>query len=444
MTRILEGVRKLVQHQPEDPTQDLKKRNLRDFLEGFLTSQVFGEMSRNLKARRKLGLAHRPYQDLLCLFNHGLEHLKEVLMDPVLQEVSWPMPEFLRPGSDELPVNWNDALHVDETVQFIDSLKLEDLQVYEADSWRNLVEQIWAYVDRISVPNYDTSVLVSELRRSLSRSYRGYTEQCCRGGGGENITPPPEILPWTDILVCCAQYRLSCMEGSDRIVGYREDKILEYSLPSQWTRDKLRIEEPCYNPDLRDKLKEEQKQSLRLELMLENALSEDYKPNLLRSSFDLEEDQGLEGENNHEGRRSIESVPLISYVSPSLGRIVSPYTVSCRSEMISTGMSPLSRKGKENRRSGEMVRTHRFSGEKRGAESTKKRWSGDLHSSAKRQRGGDKKRFIPDAEYSQGLGGDLQPTPGIAGQLDEFKNTLEDEMIKSDRFEKLLQAALNP
>ena len=80
-------------------------------------------------------------------------------------------------------------------------------QVYEADSWRNLVEQIWAYVDRISVPNYDTSVLVSELRRSLSRSYRGYTEQCCRGGGGENITPPPEILPWTDILVCCAQYR---------------------------------------------------------------------------------------------------------------------------------------------------------------------------------------------------------------------------------------------
>ena len=50
--------------------------------------------------------------------------------------------------------------------------------------------------------------------------------------------------------------------------------------------------------------------------MLENALSEDYKPNLLRSSSDLEEDQGLELENNHEGRRSIESVPLISYVSP--------------------------------------------------------------------------------------------------------------------------------
>ena len=54
----------------------------------------------------------------------------------------------------------------------------------------------------------------------------------------------------------------------------------------------------------------------RLELMLENALSEDYKPNLLRSSSDLEEDQGLEVENSNEGRRSIESVPLISYVSP--------------------------------------------------------------------------------------------------------------------------------
>ena len=33
-------------------------------------------------------------------------------------------------------------------------------------------------------------------------------------------------------------------------------------------RDKRRIEEPCYNPDLRDKLKEEQKQSLRYFLSL--------------------------------------------------------------------------------------------------------------------------------------------------------------------------------
>ena len=33
-------------------------------------------------------------------------------------------------------------------------------------------------------------------------------------------------------------------------------------------RDKQRIEEPCYNPDLRDKLKEEQKQSLRYFLFL--------------------------------------------------------------------------------------------------------------------------------------------------------------------------------
>ena len=87
-------------------------------------------MSRNLKIRRNLGLTDRPYQDLLHLYNHGLDHLKSVLIDPILQEVSWPIPEFLRPGSTELPVNWTDALHVDETVQFIENLKLENLQVF--------------------------------------------------------------------------------------------------------------------------------------------------------------------------------------------------------------------------------------------------------------------------------------------------------------------------
>ena len=77
----------------------------------------------------------------------------------------------------------------------------------ECGSWKGLVDQVWSYVDRISVPEYHTAVLVSELRRTLSRSYRSFVERCCVVGGDQGTIPPPEMLPWTDILVFCAQYR---------------------------------------------------------------------------------------------------------------------------------------------------------------------------------------------------------------------------------------------
>ena len=80
-------------------------------------------------------------------------------------------------------------------------------KVYESESWKNLVEQVWVYIDNISIPEHDTSVLCSELRRTLARSYRKFATQCCLMGGKEKTTPPPEILPWTDILICSAQYR---------------------------------------------------------------------------------------------------------------------------------------------------------------------------------------------------------------------------------------------
>ena len=86
---------------------------------------------------------------------------------------------------------------------------------------------------------------------------------------------------------------------------------------------------------------------------------------------------------------------LISYISDlfllSLGRMVSPYTVARRSELISTGMSPLNCKGKEKRRSGELVRTKILSGDQR-SENLRKRFSAEFNSSPKRRRGIEQKR----------------------------------------------------
>jgi len=466
---VTESFRKLIEARPLDPTQNLTKKCLGDFISGFITNQIFGEMGRNLKERRGKGLTDRPYGDLINLYNNGLEHLKRVLIDPDLQEVSWPIPEFGGSSSDFGPVglsaDWNDALRIDEIVRAIEDLKLEDFEVYESESWKNLVEQVWVYIDNISIPEHDTSVLCSELRRTLARSYRKFATQCCLMGGKEKTTPPPEILPWTDILICSAQYRIGCLAETDRVVGYRDSLLIDFHLPKEWTsglswmtehsetsvrdhlncsvgayRDSLQQPDILLNPQLRLILNREQKLSLRLEARLEAALSPDYvarsdslivhrsdsiNSSAMENSFLTLDDSLMMG---GEEEDTIESVPIISYVSPSLGRMASH--VDCRRERRTTGMSPRLSKsprlsagggvGKENRRSWEGDR------KRKAEESTTK---------DKRKRGssgGRGYRFLVEAE----------PELEMDDKLDVLKRSINLEISESSRFEQMLQAAL--
>ena len=52
------------------------------------------------------------------------------------------------------------------------------IQVLESDNWRDLVDQIWTYVDTIRTDDVDSSALVSKIQRALNRTYRKYAEQC--------------------------------------------------------------------------------------------------------------------------------------------------------------------------------------------------------------------------------------------------------------------------
>ena len=78
--------------------------------------------------------------------------------------MSWPIPEFAHQASEEVPLNWNDPLYLDEAIEAVEWLRLEAPEVVAADQWRDLVEQVWAYVDSIVLPGLDLSVLISELR----------------------------------------------------------------------------------------------------------------------------------------------------------------------------------------------------------------------------------------------------------------------------------------
>ena len=70
-------------------------------------------------------------------------------------------------------------------------------------------------------------------RRALTKCYRIYGEQC----GESGPVPPPEVLPWADILGCCVQYRLQGLgQAADRLVCYREEALVNYLPPLAWTR----------------------------------------------------------------------------------------------------------------------------------------------------------------------------------------------------------------
>ena len=50
-------------------------------------------------------------------------------------------------------------------VQRIDGLKLPEMVVHDTDNWRQLVEQVLVYLDRIAVAGVDTSVTASNIER---------------------------------------------------------------------------------------------------------------------------------------------------------------------------------------------------------------------------------------------------------------------------------------
>ena len=77
--------------------------------------------------------------------NPQLLNDKAIFQESDLGEICWPVPEFSPAESTatfDLPADWNDALYIDESVQLMEVLRLGDVQVYETDSWRDLVDQV--------------------------------------------------------------------------------------------------------------------------------------------------------------------------------------------------------------------------------------------------------------------------------------------------------------
>lgn len=457
--RLSEAVKTVIQKVPADPAKLLTIKPLSDFVEDFLSSHLFTEFYSNLADRRSRDLLDRPASELISLYNSALDHLIDTAVDVSLQEISWPAQEFAgQRVESEIPPNWNESQYINNLVTEIEKLKLPEFDVYETNTWRNLVEQVLVYLDKIAVSGVDSSVVASNMTRSLGRCYRTFLSRCTSQWGGVESVPPPEVLPWTDIVHSCILYQLSTLDNKD-IICYKEDTLARYSLPSEWmaglgwggehlmdsmqevvnttvseARERTMVEQGdiCLNSELRDTLKKEQKQSIRFEKMLEDAVSENYvhnKSNISDSSptktMDAEDTMENPSDDSEDSAdlSTSQFVPLISYLSPTLGRLVSPYQLLTRQEVPRTGMSP------------------RYSRDTRALFSL----SGSASSTAKR-----KAEMTERANKKTVLSRSLSLSPesrplrmDLDQKLDTLKVGLSNDIEQDQRFERMLQAALN-
>ncbi len=74
------------------------------------------------------------------------------------------MPEFSHLCCEQLPLGWNDPHYLDAAMAAIERLRVAVPDVGPADTWRDVVDQVWVYVDSLAVQGVDSSVLISELR----------------------------------------------------------------------------------------------------------------------------------------------------------------------------------------------------------------------------------------------------------------------------------------
>ena len=168
--------------------------------------------------------------------------------------------------------------------------------------------------------------------------------------------------------------------------------------------------------------------------MLEDALADEKPASHILShpiqSFELQEDRKTEEEEEEEMKETTgaaaekdfssvrlnQAVPLISYLSPTLGRLVSPLSVLTRQESLATGMSP---------RLGNLTKTS----------SKRKAQTGDRERFSARKKAASSKRLS--------LSPSARPVRSDLDQkLDTLKVTLRHQVEEDVRFEKMLESAL--
>ena len=123
---------------------------------------MFSEFYTNLKDRRDRDIPDRSPEDLISLFNSAIDHCAEIVLESSLEDTCFPYDEKI----DSSPANIN------KMAGRIRNLKLPELIVHESGTWKNLVDQVLVYLDKIFVSGFEPSVTLSSVQRCLAKRYR--------------------------------------------------------------------------------------------------------------------------------------------------------------------------------------------------------------------------------------------------------------------------------
>ncbi len=366
-----------------DISEKLSVKPIRDYVEDFLTQKVFSEVYSNLYERKAKRLPHNHPNALIGLYNAAIDHLERACLKQDLRDVSWPIPELKTMVMDEeMPTYWNDVAYLDEVKHWIQSLRLPELPSLKSTDYNDLSGELYdRYIDRHIKKSYaDFSSAASKIKLALDKAWRSYVRWSTRHGWSGDFPVGPELLPWTDIVHACIEYKLGMKStadpfsslGSDMVVGYFEDDLETFQLPSQWksslgklaeikckTVDSA-IDESIANARVEVSITKAVNSPLLEELKIEAARSQAFEDSLKRAinseavgkigSYEEEEYMEPDTSLNKPDlmTRSLH-VPVVSYVSPRLAMVAGSSALQHRVDFVQKTSSDSSEKKKRSR-----------------------------------------------------------------------------------------------
>lgn len=303
----------------------------------------------------------------------------KVVTNPDLREVSWPIPELKNCtqvyGCGEIvPSYWNEVAYTDKVCEVLKMLSLPqfDKKLENAATKHDQHRIIIDYFSQLVRAYCDSTIATSDIKQILSKAYERNATHNSSLRQCMPYEPNVDFLPWTDLIVTMANYRISCMNtkdpfatsGSELLVGYF---YIEYQLPKAWLSNLNRKTCPnitisCDSQETKTAITEshEIKKSSELDQMLinEKSRSDEFEATLLsaiegRTKTELSQRpifEEREKEKNDlkqctkemivENAENLRSsryyyVPIVSYLSPTLGLIAahSPNTAKERVEI---------------------------------------------------------------------------------------------------------------
>ena len=203
---VSEAVSGLAGRAPRTPTSGLAVRGLRDFVEDFLCSKVFSETYANLAERLKKGIGHQEAGAIASLYDAALDHLERTVTNPMLSDVSWPVPEL--PSSlEHLPSYWNDPSYLEMVGRALRLLRLPPVPAFEPEvaSWEEQVGRVFDLFKSIQRSYASNNVdHVMRLRRLFRKARRSFVRRFPAAADSVSAL----ALPWTDIVRVFIDYKV--------------------------------------------------------------------------------------------------------------------------------------------------------------------------------------------------------------------------------------------